>query len=202
VQEPVRLNLKDIAGRVLAGTPDRLRHRAPVMGLVLPDRGQATEVVRAPDAVAGFGECVHVEGSSQTPFPGMAERRARSGVAADHVPVAPTARLSSRMKVGGSRSKALRPDIGGEQGIECAMELVNRPTSHRVKPDDLAECVHAGVGPPRGVRDDPSTVEPFEHGFDFPLDGPITRLPLPSGKVVPGIFQDGVPRLRGHRKAM
>lgn len=110
-------------------------------------------------------------------------------IRADVVAVPPADCTVSRVKIVSHFSSSGDPDVGGQQRIERAPQLLNvaPPPLRHPNANRLSSRVHSGVRSARSERRDRRRAQPLENLFQYPLNGALLRLALPpaeSGAVV------------------
>ena len=71
----------------------------------------------------------------------------------------------------------------GKQRVQSALKFLRRQWRLRSKAPDLAKRVNAGVGAPGSMQNDVLLGQAPEHSNDFPLNGGLIGLNLPTVKI-------------------
>src|SRR4029453_17785968 len=101
----------------------------------------------------------------------------------DHVTIALADGIAESMKVRRRFDNLEDEQVLGQLGVECLSERWAVELRLGLKADDLAERVHARVGPAAGDALAPHPGDPLNGCFESPLHRARLRLPLPAGEV-------------------
>ena len=190
VQVAVRLDPEPVPDPV-PRCPLRGRHLADLAAVRLARPCESPEGATAGDQQGGLGQPVRIDaGSRDVPAPAGPEGRRRLRCHAEAVLVDAGRRVEPGVEVRRDPADLLDPDLGAEERVHRPAELLGGPARRHIHGRNLAECVHAGVGP-TGSGDGPvSAGERLEYAFEFRLHRRSAGLALPAAERCAVVLDD------------
>ena len=142
-----------------------------------PRSRAALRAIAPPPSIASTSS-----GSDDVPRVVTLERAEDVGVP-DPIAVGLRAGVVARVELCGDRVRRQHPDVGGKPRVQRPHQRVGLDRALERKRGDLAQRVHARVGPAGAGDADIAAIELAKRVLDQPLDRRARRLPLPADVV-------------------
>ncbi len=183
-----------------ARLPSSMRDVAPMLvaGWRRSEYGKRLKAVFALDVGGGCIQSAPIQGLPECQLVPTTERRMCSIIRTDVIAVSPAQSTVTRVELVLHLGRRSDPYVGGQDGVQCAPQLLNGPSLRYSNTDRLAPRMHAGISAPRSRCRDALADEALQRLFQYALYGPLIGLALPSAEFGPVIVQYELHSAFGH----